>query len=131
MSKTSYEIIKLGDKTVIKGFTIDALGRRVAIVGVLVTAVDIGANGLNWQNGTDAAVGLATLAVPGVGWIIGAAYFLADPLVKHLTGKGIGEHIGDGVNLIKDGSNSIINQIKNGISNLEWHLRGFVPGYHQ
>ena len=125
--KTSYEIIKLGDKTIIKGFTVDALGRRIAIIGIAMTLTDMGKNGINWQNGTDATIGLVSLTVPGVGWIIGAAYFLADPIVKDLTGKGIGEHIGDGVKATREVSGSMFDQFKRGIANLESYLRSAMP----
>jgi hypothetical protein len=34
LSGTSYEIINLGERTLIRGITVDALGRRIAIVGI-------------------------------------------------------------------------------------------------
>jgi hypothetical protein len=58
MTQRSFEIIRLGDKTLIKGLTVDALGRQLAIVGLVVTAADMVNNGVNWKNGTDAGVGL-------------------------------------------------------------------------
>jgi len=123
----SFEIIKLGEKTLIKGFTIDALGRQVAIVGLVVTGADMIHNGVTWQNGTDLTVGLASFAVPGIGWAIGAVYFIGDAALKHYTGKGIGEHIGDGVEATKKVSKSLGDQFINGLSNLESWLRSWRP----
>jgi len=120
---TSYEIINLGEHTVVKGFTVDALGRRVAVIGVVVAAADVVNNGLNWRNGTDLAVAGAAF-IPGVGWIIGAAYFIADPIVRHYTGKGIGENIGDASTGAVHKFSSIWDTLKSGLSNLESSLRG-------
>jgi RHS repeat-associated protein len=130
----TYEIIKVGDYKVVKGLTVDALGRRVALVGVLVTGLDIANNGLNWKNGTDAAIGGVSL-IPGIGWVVGAVYFLADPVVKKATGKNIGYHVGDAANYVGDvpskTSNfvsSTWNTLVSGISNLEYQLRnGWRP----
>jgi RHS repeat-associated protein len=91
---TAFEIIEVGKQQVFKGYTVDAIGRRVAILGVLVTGADMINNGVNWKNGTDMAMGLAAF-LPGVGWIMGAVYFVADPLVTRFTGKSIGDHFGD------------------------------------
>jgi RHS repeat-associated protein len=127
LSGTTYEIIKLGDKTIIKGFTLDAFGRRVAIVGVVLSGLDIANSGLNWKNGTDAIVGTAAF-IPGIGWIIGAAYFLADPIVKQYTGKSIGEHVGDATNNTKSTFSSMWSIFISGLSNLESSLKkGLVP----
>ncbi len=120
---TSYEIINLGEQTMVKGFTVDALGRRVAIIGVVVSAADVTNNGLNWKNGTDLAVA-GSAFIPGIGWIIGAAYFLADPIITRYTGKHIGEHIGDATNQTIDAFSSIWDNIKSGFSNMESALRG-------
>jgi len=108
---TSYEIINLDGQTLVKGFTVDALGRRVAVVGILLSMADMANNGVNWKNGTDAAVGGLTL-IPGVGWIIGAAYFIADPIVKHYTGKGIGEHVGDAVHYTVEEADKAISPVR-------------------
>ena len=124
---TSYQIINLGQQKLIKGFTVDALGKRVAVIGVLLTASDIYNNGLNWKNGTDAAVGGVAL-IPGVGWVIGAAYYLTDPIIQSLTGKAIGEHIGDATNSTISTFQSIKDKLVSGIASVESALRrGWIP----
>lgn len=123
MARKSYEIIKLGEKTLIKGVTVDALGRKLAIVGVVVTLVDMHVNGVTWKNGTDMATGAAALAIPGVGWVIGAVYFIADPIVTKVTGKGIGEHIGDGVDNTRRTVVSMYEKFVGGFSSLESQLK--------
>jgi RHS repeat-associated protein len=126
LSNTTYEIIKLGDKTLIKGITVDAMGRRIAIVGLAVSILDIGVNNLNWKNGTDVVMGTVAL-IPGVGWVIGAAYFIGDPLVKNLTGKGIGEHLGDATNATTNFISNTWNQMVSGVANMESSLRKGQP----
>lgn len=84
-------------------------------------------NGANWQNGTDMTVGLASFSVPGIGWVIGAVCFIADPIVKKTIGKGIGEHVGDAVNATSEGSKSIFNTLQNGLSNVESYFRRTIP----
>ncbi|MGN6419390.1 MAG: RHS repeat-associated core domain-containing protein [Pseudobacter sp.] len=131
---TTYEIVNLGEKTIVKGFTVDALGRRIAVVGLLVTGADMINNGVTWKNGTDAVVG-GLAFVPGVGWIIGAAYFLLDPVVKNSTGKSIGDHIGVAANKIGETAaktpgmfSSMWNKLVTGLSNAESALsRGLLP----
>jgi hypothetical protein len=111
----------LGEQTLIKGFTVDALGRRIAIVGIALSAADIAYNGLNWKNGTDAVMG-GTAFIPGVGWILGATYFIADPLVKHYIGKGIGENVGEATNKTVSTFSSMWSTLTSGLSNLEYVL---------
>ena len=115
---TSYEIINLGQQKLIKGFTVDALGRRITFLGIVLSAMDMRNNGINWKNGTDAVIG-GIAFIPGVGWAVGVTYFLGDPLVKNITGKNIGQHIGDATNETKNTIQSTWNTIVNGLSNLE------------
>ncbi|WP_276504404.1 DUF6443 domain-containing protein [Terrimonas pollutisoli] len=122
LTGTKYQIINLGEYKLIKGFTVDALGRRVAIVGVMLSAADIANNGLNWKNGTDATMG-GVAFIPGVGWALGAAYFLADPIVKSATGKGIGEHVGDATNKSVNFVSSLWNNLVSGLASWETALR--------
>lgn len=67
--------------------------RFLSVGGIVVSGVDIATNGLNWNNGTDAFFGLVSL-LPGVGWVIGGAYFITNEIVKSTTGSSIGDHIG-------------------------------------
>lgn len=127
MGPKTYEIIKLGDKTIIKGFTVDALGRQVAFVGIAMNFLDMGVNGVNWKNSTDLGVGIAALTVPGVGWVIGAVYYLADPIVTKLTGRGIGDHLGETIRNVKIGTKSVYEKFVSGISSLESGLRKWRP----
>ena len=122
LTRTTYEIINLGEYKLIKGFTVDALGRRVAIVGVLLSAADMINNKPNWSNGTDLAMG-GVAFIPGVGWALAAVYFLANPIVQHYTGKSIGEHLGDAVNETKGTFSSMWDNLVNGASHLESSLK--------
>jgi RHS repeat-associated protein len=126
LAKTSYEILNIGGQKIIRGITIDGLGRRVAILGLVVSAIDMTKNGLGWQNGTDAVVG-GIAFIPGVGWVVGAAYFVADPIVKQYTGKSIGEHIGEGWDDAKATLSTVMNTLFSGISGYE---RALGTGYH-
>ena len=73
--------------------------------------------------------------IPGVGWVIGAVYFLADPIVKKTTGKNIGHHVGDAANYVGEVSGKTLNFVSStwktfisGFSNLEHRLRhGWLP----
>ncbi|MBO9154102.1 hypothetical protein J7I43_17880 [Chitinophaga sp. MAH-28] len=124
---TTYEVINMGECKVVKGLTVDALGRRVALVGIIVTGFDIANNGLNWKNGTDAIMGGVAL-IPGVGWVIGAAYYLVDPIVKKATGKNIGNHIGDLTDKTSNFVSSTWDTMISGFSNMEYQLRnGWLP----
>ena len=118
MTKSTVEIIDLNGKKILKGMTVDALGRKVTYVGIVVSLADAAVNGLGWKNGTDIAMGTASL-IPGVGWVIGAAYFIADPIVKSTTGKHIGEHLGESVNNTTSFFKNLWNTITSGIVNLE------------
>jgi hypothetical protein len=67
-----------------------------------------------------------TAFILGVGWILGAAYYIADPIVTNLTGKSIGAHVGDatksGVRSFNNGMSTISsmwNSLTLGLSNLE------------
>jgi RHS repeat-associated protein len=127
MANTSFQVIQFGEKTLIKGFTVDALGRQLAIVDFILTAADMVNNGVNWKNGTDAAVGLSAFFIPGIGWAIGAVYFIADPIVSKLTGKGIGEHIGESVENTRKTAVSLYEKFMSGISSTESFLRNWKP----
>ena len=66
--------------------------------------------------------------IPGVGWIIGAAYFLADPIVTKYKGKQIGEHLGDASNSAVSNKSFSWNNSISGLTSLEaalskgWHF---------
>jgi RHS repeat-associated protein len=122
LSKSKYTIVTLDGMTIIKGITVEGFGNAIAVVGIGISFVDMGKNGLNWKNGTDAAVSGAAF-IPGVGWVIGAVYFIADPIVTKATGKPIGEHIGDLYHNTTNGINSLYNNFVSGLSNLESSLR--------
>lgn len=57
--------------------------------------------------------------IPGVGWVLGAAYFLADPIVKATTGKSIGGHVGDATNKTSSFISSTWNCLSSGLENME------------
>lgn len=42
-------------------------------------------------------IGGISLKVPVVSWVIGAVYFIGDPIVTRITRKGIAEYFGDAV----------------------------------
>lgn len=105
---------------------VDALGRRIAIVGVVVDGFSIATEGLNWQNGTDFTMGVVSF-VPGFGWVVGALYYIADPIVKKTTGKGIGEHAGEAVDMTIKVSNTLTDKFTAGLANLESYLRSLRP----
>ncbi|MDE3185711.1 MAG: hypothetical protein KGM16_20045 [Bacteroidota bacterium] len=96
VSNTSYVIQDIGKLKLIKGITVEASGKLLAVAGLGITGYDIYENGLNWSNGTDAVFGIVGF-VPGVGWIISGAYFIANTAVKNSTGKSIGDYIGDAI----------------------------------
>ena len=91
-SGTSSEIINLGEKTLMKGVTVEVAGRALGIAGAAYSAYKFYKEP-NYDHGIDLAVGIATVAVPGVGWAIGASYFLGNMVWKGATGKSIGESI--------------------------------------
>lgn len=93
---TKYAIQDLGKLELIKGITAEGAGHFILGLGVAVSAIDIGVNGLNWSNGTDLAMS-AIAFVPGVGWVISGSYFIGNMVVKHYTGKSIGDYIGKGM----------------------------------
>ena len=108
VTNSTYEIIDLGNLKFIKGVTVNGVGKALGWTALLVTAVDMRENGLNWKNGTDMVMGGASL-VPGIGWVIGGTYFITDKIIESVTGKGIGEHTGDAVNGLKRTYNGIVN----------------------
>jgi hypothetical protein len=65
--------------------------------------------------------------VPGFGWIVGALYYITDPIVKKTIEKGIGEHAGEAVDMTIKVSNTLSDQFKVGLSNLESYLRSLRP----
>jgi hypothetical protein len=79
--------------------TVEAGGKILTGAGVLIPIADMAfnKNADYWSDGTDAVMG-AVAFVPGVGWIISGAYFVANIAVQGATGKSIGQHIGDFVN---------------------------------
>ena len=91
-SGTSSEIINLGEKTLMKGVTVEVAGRALGIAGAAYSTYKF-IRQPNFDHGIDAAVGIATVAVPGFGWAIGAGYFLGNMIWKGATGKSIGESI--------------------------------------
>lgn len=60
-----------------------------------------------------------TAFIPRVGWILGAAYYIADPIGKHYTGKSIGENAGEGTNRAVSAFSSMWRTLTSGLSNLE------------
>jgi hypothetical protein len=63
-----------------------------------------------------------TAFIPGVGWILGAVYFIADPIVKHYTGKSIGENVGEAINKAASTFTSMWSTFTSGLLNLEYAL---------
>jgi RHS repeat-associated protein len=88
-----YKLFKLGD---LGTATLKNVTRGITFASLTFSLVKIGQEGLNWDNGTDAVVGGLAL-IPGYGWMIGGAYFLANGIVKSITGRSIGDYIGEGV----------------------------------
>lgn len=94
--KSKSGIVDIGKYKLFKGVTVGKAGRTLGYIGIIVTAADMKLNGVNWRNSTDLAVGAVSF-IPGVGWVIGATYFIGDAIVTNTTGKSIGEWIGFGV----------------------------------
>jgi hypothetical protein len=95
---TSYVIQDIGKLKLLKGITFKAAGNVLGAASLVITAVDIYKNNLNWSNGTDLVMGTVAL-VPGVGWVISGSYFLINGIVEEMTGKSLGEHFGDALKL--------------------------------
>jgi RHS repeat-associated protein len=68
-----------------------ALGHKLAFVGVGINAYDMWDNGINVSNSMDMAM-IAVGVIPGVGWIISGAYFIADTATMLSTGQSISQH---------------------------------------
>jgi RHS repeat-associated protein len=91
---TSYVIQDLGKLKLLKGVTFELAGKVLGGVSVGIAVIDIGREGLNWSNGTD--LGMAVVSfVPIVGWVISGSYFVVNGVVEQLTGKSLGQHLGD------------------------------------
>jgi hypothetical protein len=64
----------------------------LGVTGLFITGGDMIANGVNYNNGTDAVFGIIAL-IPGPGWIIGGVYFIGNAVLKHETGLSVGDVI--------------------------------------
>jgi hypothetical protein len=71
-------------------------GKRFAIAGLFINAADMYANGNYVSNGLNMTMTVVGF-VPGVGWMISGAYFVADMTTLVATGKSIGDHAQDWV----------------------------------
>lgn len=88
-----FKLFKLGNY----GVTPNGLGNFAGAVSLFITGREIiKGGGINWSNGTDLVFGVASMC-PGVGWVIGTAYFFSNGIVKELTGKSIGDFLGEAV----------------------------------
>jgi RHS repeat-associated protein len=67
-------------------------GNVVGLIGVGMSIADMSVNGVNAQNATDLTIGMLSFA-PGIGWIIGGSYFIADIISKSATGNSLVENI--------------------------------------
>ncbi len=121
---SKYEIIAIGNYTIVKGITVGALGNILNFAGVLVTGADMMQNGVTWKNSTDMVMGGAAF-VPGVGWIIGGLYYLSNTIIQHTTGKSIGEHLGDATN----GTIKTYNNVVNWLDRVESALGHWRPSW--
>ena len=65
-------------------------------------------NGINYKNSTDLTMSVVSF-VPVVGWVIGVAYFIGDPIIEKVTGKNISAHIENAVNSSTDYYKGFIN----------------------
>jgi RHS repeat-associated protein len=84
-----YKLFKVGS---LGEVNVGNLGIGLGILSLTFTSINMWENGANWNNGTDALVGIVSF-VPGVGWIIGGSYFFADMVVKSITGKSVGDFL--------------------------------------
>jgi len=86
--------------------TVEGGGRILGGFAVGLTIVDMTQHGVNWSNGTDLVFGLVAF-IPVAGWAISGTYFLSNIIVHGVTGKSIGDHLGDVYN--SPGAQSAIN----------------------
>jgi len=83
-----YKLLSLGN---LGNLTLGGLSKVLNGVNVTVPILTMMDNGkADWSNGTDAVFG-GIAFVPGGGWIISGTYFLANEIVKSITGKSVGE----------------------------------------
>lgn len=92
---TEYELLDIGKYKLLRlgklgTLSLKGLGDIAGATSEVITLIDIGENGLNWNNGTDFVVGAVTLLTPA-GWVVGGLYFFSNELIKSLTGKSIGD----------------------------------------
>jgi RHS repeat-associated protein len=67
------------------------LGSTFAFVGIGINAYDMGVNGINVSNSMDMIM-IGVGFIPGVGWAISGAYFIADTATMLSTGQSISQH---------------------------------------
>jgi RHS repeat-associated protein len=73
---------------------IKGAGKVLGVAGLFFTGADMIQNGVNTSNTMDATFGVFSF-VPGVGWVVGGAYFIGNAVSTGLTGKNIGQHVDD------------------------------------
>jgi hypothetical protein len=91
-----YQLTKGGRQVSLaqKGAYIGAksFGTKLGVVGVGISLVDIGANGINTGRALDVVMG-GVAFIPVVGWGISGAYFVGNLITIGVTGQSIGDHI--------------------------------------
>ncbi|MGY0408524.1 MAG: RHS repeat domain-containing protein, partial [Polaribacter sp.] len=107
------EVLNAANKFKVKAGTLKVLKGTGVLAGVIGTGLsihDIGTNGLNIENGSDAVVGVIGF-VPGYGWIVVGVYYLAvKPLARE--GNKAYEWLINNVRIPTDGR-SIMNGFRN------------------
>jgi len=91
---TKFDVTNLGDLKLVKSLTVESAGKLIATVGVGV-AVYEDIKHPNIAHSLDAAVGIATILVPGAGWAIGGTYLLVNLGFQYFTGESFGEWLDD------------------------------------
>lgn len=87
LANTSSTANTLKELSFLKG-----VSKYLGYESIVISAVQIFSEGLNYNNGTDAVFGIIAL-IPGPGWIIGGIYFIGNAVLKHQTGQSVGDLI--------------------------------------
>jgi len=69
-----------------------SFGTKLGLVGVGISLVDIGSNGINTSRTLDVVMG-GVAFIPVIGWGISGTYFISNLVTIGITGQSIGDHI--------------------------------------
>jgi len=72
--------------------TANRFGKRLGVLGLGLTAIDIGSNGLNTGNSLDAVFGVVAFFGPA-GAAVSGTYFVVNMLTVGVTGQSVGDHL--------------------------------------